>query len=172
MKKNIIQFFGILLLSITTAHAFDTVLLHNATSCQVTINPDRSQKTEKVRAVDIFSFYYTSQDSSSRTYYSTIPANASGMAAVGDFSPGFSPPTSDTSLGYSPSPGYFTGGVEYLNYGKTINNWYIYQLIDKSWAPGYCAHGPCIVLDAKNPCVTHESISQEVIQHSQLHVSK
>lgn len=155
MKKNIIATFGgiLLLSSATTTYAFDTVVLKNATSCLVTTNADGSIKKEKVRSISIFSFYYTSQDSSSRTYYSTIPENGAGVAAVGDFSPGITPPQSNTSLSFSPSAGYTTGSTSYIAYGKTINNWYVYQYRDQT-VLSYCAHGPCITLSEKNPCET------------------
>lgn len=136
-------------------YSFGKFHLNNATSCQITMNKDGTSKQETVRGVDVSSFYYTSRDENSRTYYSTIHADSRGDVAVGDFHPASQGPTSVVDLGFSPSPGYHAGGAVYVNF--TLENWYVYQCIDKTRDGGYCSFGPCLSITSVNPCKTRPS---------------
>jgi len=155
-KRGVLLGLSLLSFSVTAAQAFTTVTLQNATWCKATRNGFHIVKTEKVLPIDIFSFYYASQEKNSRTYYSTIPAGKTGVAAVGDYIPFISPPEKNIELGFSPSPAYTSGSLSFVSsVADKVNGWYLYQVVDeaqKDIPPGYCTFGPCIGFDETNPC--------------------
>lgn len=157
MKKFFIKsYLTLLVLHTSTIFAFDTIKLHNATSCQIIINKNGTQTIKSVPAVDLYSFYFTSQEFSSRTYYSTISASSEGIAAVSDFSPGIEPPLPEINIGFAPSAGYTQGSIYASSTGgsKFFDNWYVYQAIDQQLFPHYCSIGSCLNIKKTNPCLT------------------
>lgn len=135
-------------------YAAHTITLHNVTSCEVTnwhYGTGTNAKKNTVPAVDVYSFFYVNDFSSSRTYFGTIPANEAGVAVISDHNPNVSPYMPMFNLGYSPSPGYTQGSASYNS--TTIddfNNWYIFQTRDSDGPSG----GALSVLEIypKNPC--------------------
>lgn len=135
-------------------YAAHTITLHNATSCEV-VNwyggTGENMEKNTVPAVDVYSFFYASESSGSRTYFGTIPANQTGVAVISDHNPNVSPYMPMFNLGYSPSPGYTQGSASYNSRSiDDFNNWYIFQTRDSDGQNGSALS--VLEVYPKDPC--------------------
>lgn len=137
--------------SITASYAFTTVNMYNATSCLVTTLKDGTNQTSKVSSVDVYSFFYKSDDPNSYTYYSTVPANSMGQVAVGDYLPSVTDGP-NIILDYSSSTTKSGRGVTGVGQPGNFNNNYIYQYMDLTNTFSPCSQAYCLTFDVINPC--------------------
>ncbi len=120
-------------------YASYTINLYNDTSC-VVIYTDNTftqiSKTFRGAGVAISSFYYPSPDYTKRTFFSSIEADTTGSAMIGDGGPGQKPVQPTLNLGFAPDANYQTGSLTMIGASFTqYNNYYIIKAMDNYVAP-------------------------------------